>query len=385
MKTLKKIFSIFIITIIIICCYTKANATSLPQDIIINTPSTQLVSISSQSVNPNTEFYLVLNLANVNYTKFKVDITNNNKLEMEDVTESVTELSTNTVATSFIVDKNLINLEKLGVVYTSPKEETIINFQVKITNLDETKEDIQSNISEIELKISGLQDTLKSLNEILSGIEDVESDLYVSTQSSIKEATDAISAKEQEKANLQEKLENFSAEISGEASIKVISKQENVPSIEDNDGMLDMNDKDMPWGDKDSMLSKEKEKEMNASMKKMMEQMSGLELDLKNANNRITSLTQGETYQGSQNNYLESLSISGIEFKNEFKKTTADYFARLDDDDLEKVTVNAKAEDSSAIVTIYGNTNLKKGKNKIIINVTADNGNIRTYRIYITK
>ena len=356
MKVLKKVFSIFIITIII-CSYLKVNATGLPQDVIINVPANSIVSLSSQTVNTNTEFYLVLNLANINYTKFKVDITNNNSLPMEDVTENVSDLSTNNVATSFTVDKNLINLEKLGVVYTSPKEETVINFTVKITNLDETKEDIESEISDVELKISGLQDTLKSLNEILAGIEDKESDLYESTQSSIKEATDAITAKEQEKTNLQEKLNNFSEGTSGEASIKVINTKENNSNIGENDGMLDMDDKDKPWGDMDSMLSKEKEKEMNASMKKMMEQMSGLELDLQNANNRITSLTQGETYKGSQNNYLKSLSITGVEFKNEFKKTAADYFARLDDDDLEKVTVNAVAEDSSAIVTVYGNTN----------------------------
>lgn len=74
-----------------------------------------------------------------------------------------------------------------------------------------------------------------------------------------------------------------------------------------------------------------------------------------------------------------------MELKNTFKKTTADYFAKLDNDDLEKVTVNATSEDSTAIVTIYGNTNLEKGQNKILINVTADNGETRTYRIYLSK
>ena len=375
MNKVKKILCIFIIMIFTFGSYLKVNATDLPQDVIASTPSNTIVSLSSQTVNTKTEFYLVLNLANINYTKFKVDITNNNKLSIDDVTENVSSLSTNTVATTFIVDKNSINLEKLGVVYTSPEEETIINFEVKITNLDETKEEIEADISEVELKISGLQDTLKSLNEILSGIEDTESDLYESTQKSITEATDAISAKEQEKANLEEKLENFSSEISGEASINVVNQtQDNLSNMTNN-----------AWGDKDSMMDKEKEKEMNASMKKMMEEMSGLEKDLQSANDKISSLTQGETYKGSANNYLKSLSVTGVEFKNEFKKTTADYFARLDDDDLEKVTVNAVAEDSSAIVTIYGNTNLKKGKNKIIINITADNGDVRTYRIYLTK
>ena len=377
MNRVKKFIGIFIIMLITLCSYLRVDATTLPEEVIESTPTNTIVSLSSQTVNTKTEFYLVLNLANISYTKFRVDITNTDSLTVDDVTENVSGLSTNSVATSFIVDKNSINLEKLGVVYTSPEEETVINFSVKITNLDETKEDIEADISEVELTISGLEGTLKSLNEILSGIEDTESDLYKSTQESIKEATDAIDAKEQEKANLQEKLDNFSEEVSAEASIKVLNQTEN--------DMSGMTDKENPWGDMDSMMDKDKEKEMNASMKKMMEQMSGLEMDLQNANDKISSLTQGETYKGSQNNYLKTLSITGVEFKNEFKKTTADYFARLDDDDLEKVTVNATAEDSSAVVTIYGNTNLKKGKNKILINVTADNGDVRTYRIYLTK
>ncbi|MBQ7411015.1 MAG: cadherin-like beta sandwich domain-containing protein [Clostridia bacterium] len=376
MKNTKKILIIFLITLISLLNYSFG--AELPKDVIASVPANTIVSLSSQTVNTKTEFYLVLNLSNINYTKFKVDITNTNSLTVDKVTEDVSGLSTNNVATSFIVDKNSINLEKLGVVYTSPEEETVINFSVKITNLDETKEEIKTDISDLELTIQGLEETLKSLNEILGGIEDTESDLYQSTQSSIKEATDAIGAKEQEKANLQEKLDNFSEGTSGEASIKVLNEktETNMPNADD---------KENPWGDKDSMLSKEKEKEMNASMKKMMEQMTGLEKDLQNANDRISTLTQGETYKGSQNNYLKSLSITGVEFKNEFKKTTADYFARLEDDDLEKVTVNAVAEDSTAIVTIYGNTNLEDGKNKILINVTADNGAVRTYRIYLTK
>lgn len=376
MKNTKKILIIFLITLISLLNYSFG--AELPKDVIASVPANTIVSLSSQTVNTKTEFYLVLNLSNINYTKFKVDITNTNSLTVDKVTEDVSGLSTNNVATSFIVDKNSINLEKLGVVYTSLEEETVINFSVKITNLDETKEEIKTDISDLELTIQGLEETLKSLNEILGGIEDTESDLYQSTQSSIKEATDAIGAKEQEKANLQEKLDNFSEGTSGEASIKVLNEktETNMPNADD---------KENPWGDKDSMLSKEKEKEMNASMKKMMEQMTGLEKDLQNANDRISTLTQGETYKGSQNNYLKSLSITGVEFKNEFKKTTADYFARLEDDDLEKVTVNAVAEDSTAIVTIYGNTNLEDGKNKILINVTADNGAVRTYRIYLTK
>lgn len=375
MKNTKKILVFLLITFLgIFNLFTVIYAaTEVPKEVLESTLSSSIVSLSNKTVNTETEFYLVLNLSNITYTKFRVDITNTNKLTVDKVTENVLSLSSNTIATSFIVDKNSINLEKLGVVYTSPSEETVINFSVKITNLDETRDEISAEISNVELEINGLKDTLNSLNEILKGIEDTTSDLYISTENSIKEATNAITTKEQEKTKLEEKLENFSSEVSEDASINVIYNN------------LEMEEKENPWGDKDSMLDKNMEKEMNASMKKMMEQMNSLEMDLENANNKISSLTKGETYKGSANNYLKSLSITGIEFKNEFNKTTADYFARLENDHQTSVIVNATAEDTTAIVTIYGNTDLKDGKNKIIINVTADNGDVRTYRIYLTK
>lgn len=374
MNIIKKIFIIFTILTMFVCSifvvYAQTGFPNQPQ-----TTSNKIVSLSNNQVNPKTEFYLILNLENIDYTKFKVDITNTSSLKPDELTENVTELSTNNVATTFVVDKNLVTLDKLGVVYTSPENEAKINFSVKITNLDETKDDIQKEIDSVDLVIKDLENTLKSLNDILSGIENTTSDLYETTKESIKQATDEINSKNQEKTNLQEKIEKFSSEVLEEISLDVIKQDEN----KNNES-----DKENPFGDKENMLDKDKELMFNKDMQKMKDQMSGLEKDLLNANNKITSLTQGETYKGSQNNYLKSLSINGVEFKNAFKKTTADYFATLDDD-LEKVTVNATAEDSTAIVTIYGNTNLEKGKNKILINVTADNGETRTYRIYLSK
>ncbi len=374
MNRIKKIFIVFTILIMFVCSVFVVYAqTGFPNQSQINL--NKIVSLSNNQVNLKTEFYLILNLENIDYTKFKVDITNTNNLKPDELTENVTEFSTNNIATTFVVDKNLVTLDKLGVVYTSPEEETKINYSVKITNLDETKEDIQKEIDSVDLVIKDLENTLKSLNDILSGIENTTSDLYESTKESIKQATDEINSKNQEKTNLQEKLENFSQEVLEEISLDVIKQEDNKNNFID---------KENPFGDKENMLDKDKELMFNKDMQKMKDQMSGLEKDLLNANNRITSLTQGENYKGSQNNYLKSLSINGVELKNAFKKTKSDYFATLGDD-LEKVTVNAVAEDSSAIITIYGNTNLKNGKNKIIINVTADNGETRTYRIYLSK
>ena len=45
--------------------------------------------------------------------------------------------------------------------------------------------------------------------------------------------------------------------------------------------------------------------------------------------------------------------------------------------------VIATAEDSTAKVCIVGNDNIQSGNNKILISVTAENGNIRYYRIFV--
>ena len=139
MNRIKKIFIIFTILIMFVCSVFVVYAqTSFPNQ--TQTNSNKIVSLSSNQINPKTEFYLILNLENIDYTKFKVDITNTSSLKPDELTEKVTELATNNVSTTFVVDKNLITLNKLGVVYTSPEVETKINFSVKISNLDETKE-----------------------------------------------------------------------------------------------------------------------------------------------------------------------------------------------------------------------------------------------------
>lgn len=94
--------------------------------------------------------------------------------------------------------------------------------------------------------------------------------------------------------------------------------------------------------------------------------------------------TETVTYNGSNNNYLKKLSISGYDINPTFIKTTNTYFINVDDD-VDSVKVKAEAESSSATINIYGNTSLDKKENKVLISVTAKNGDVRTYRIYVIK
>lgn len=368
MKT--KVSVVFLILMLCMLSFNVSNAT-------------EIVSVSSQTVSENTEFYVILNLSNISYSKFKVEITNTSSLKSNEIeAEAISSLSENSGITSFIVDKASIGLDKIGIVYTSTKSGEVINFSVKITSLDDTVESLQTEVNTIIEEIDTLNTTLKDLNTTLSGITDTESEEYVTTTDQIASTESQIETKTAEQETLQDRILNFTEETqTEETSVEVTSETNNMQKSDEENPFGD--DMDSIMKDKMEMMDKENEM-MSMNMKEMMTKMTSLEGDLETANNTISSLTQTNTYQGSQNNYLQSLSISNVEFKNEFKKTTSDYFATVDSS-VTSVTVNAVAEDSSAIVTVYGNTDLQSGKNKIIVSVTADDGSVRNYKIYVTK
>lgn len=94
--------------------------------------------------------------------------------------------------------------------------------------------------------------------------------------------------------------------------------------------------------------------------------------------------TEVVKYNGSDNNYLSSLSIDGYALNKEFCKDNSNYFVTISDTSVDNINISAEAEEDKSIVCIYGEKDLKEGINKILINVTAENGDIRTYRIYVT-
>ncbi len=89
------------------------------------------------------------------------------------------------------------------------------------------------------------------------------------------------------------------------------------------------------------------------------------------------------TYKGSYDNYLKSLKVSGYEFEQKFDKTRDVYFVNVPKSVI-SLSVSAVACDKSAKVAIAGNANVSKNMSKIIVNVTAANGDERVYKIYVT-
>ncbi len=89
-------------------------------------------------------------------------------------------------------------------------------------------------------------------------------------------------------------------------------------------------------------------------------------------------------YNGSDNNYLNSLSVKNYEFNEKFSRENANYFIKVEKN-VKKIKILYKKSNSNAIVTINGNNSLKIGVNKVLITVTSESGLSRVYRIFVTR
>lgn len=90
------------------------------------------------------------------------------------------------------------------------------------------------------------------------------------------------------------------------------------------------------------------------------------------------------TYNGSSNNYLSDLYVTGYDFTESFNKDNETYFLTVNND-ISSLTTIAVPEEEKSTVKIYGNEEINVGTNKILVTVTAEDGSVRNYRIYVTR
>ena len=86
----------------------------------------------------------------------------------------------------------------------------------------------------------------------------------------------------------------------------------------------------------------------------------------------------------SDNNNLKSLTVTPVGLTPDFGKEITEYKMAVGAE-VDKIEVNAVAEDEKAKVSISGNNNLVVGDNIIEVKVTAEDGTAKTYKIMVTK
>lgn len=85
----------------------------------------------------------------------------------------------------------------------------------------------------------------------------------------------------------------------------------------------------------------------------------------------------------SSNNYLSSLEVEGYTLSPKFDKQTLNY--TIEDTEKDTITIKAETDDSRAKTSGTGAIKLNNDENNIRIDVTAENGTVRTYFVKITK
>ncbi|MGB4984979.1 MAG: cadherin-like beta sandwich domain-containing protein [Erysipelotrichaceae bacterium] len=97
----------------------------------------------------------------------------------------------------------------------------------------------------------------------------------------------------------------------------------------------------------------------------------------------VNMKTRAEIEAGySKNNNLGSLSISGFSISPAFSSSTTEYSVEVPID-LEKVTINASAQDRYASISGAGEVTILEGENNIVITCRAENGSEKKYTIKV--
>ena len=329
-KNLKIIFIIILIFALLIpLTYSYAISLIEPEK-----NEKQFFEISKTEVTKNEKVEMAINLDTVKYNEFIFELESDAIIENLEITQNdeiKTEKNNNEIVME--INKAKTNVETINLFYSVPESKKVgdtIKFIATITSTienDNNKEDSQ---------------LLDQTNVIVSGTEEVETDN-------------------------KEQIETQSIEI----EIKII--EETNDNKQENDNIQTQ----IPNGEN----NKQDENKNNISSNKMPS------VSINNSymqSGSMGSQVQKVVYKGSDNNYLKKLSVKGCTLNREFSKENTTYFITVEKE-TKKLNITATAQDDDAIVCVYGNNNLKEGTNKILITVTAENGNVRNYRIYVTK
>ena len=82
---------------------------------------------------------------------------------------------------------------------------------------------------------------------------------------------------------------------------------------------------------------------------------------------------------------MKTLSIENVELSPAFSADVLQYTAKITEYKEKEIKVVAEAEDAKSTVKVEGNTNIVEGENVIAVEVTAEDGTKKTYKIILTN
>ena len=327
--------------------------------------------VNKEEISPEETLEMTFDISSLKYNKFKILLKSN--VNSEDIyTENNQEnvlIDNDENAISIDVDKEKLSLNQIKLYYPIPKEmaigtkiqftaQIIVNNEIKEENqkANTTRDNTVTNESEINNNTQSLENEIKQDN---TNQEEVVTEEITKTITVVeKKIEDNKNNEDKEQSEEKNKNPNENNnEQNGESKI---------PNTEKNNSNQDKTNN-----------QSEKMSSSNMSNQKMNSNVnSGASLSNSGINNDNQAI-----YNGSNNNYLSKLEIDGIELNTSFNKENENYFINTDNTNI--INIIAIAEDSTAKINIAGNDTIQNGNNKILISVTAENGDVRYYRIFV--
>ena len=288
--------------------------------------------VNKEEISPEETLEMTFDISSLKYNKFKILLKSN--VNSEDIYTENLSIDNNENAISIDVDKEKISLNQIKLYYPIPKEMVIgtkLQFTAQIIVSNEVKEE---NANQEEVVV---EEFTKTITVVEKKTEDDKNN----------------ADKEQSEEKNKNPNEN--------------NNESKMPNIEKNSSNQEQNNN-----------QNEKIYSSNMSNQKTSSNTNNIGSSLSNSG--INNENQA-TYNGSNNNYLSKLEIDGIELNTSFNKENQTYF--INTDNTNTINIVAIAEDSTAKINIAGNDTIQNGNNKILISVTAENGDVRYYRIFV--
>lgn len=315
------------------------------------------LKVNKEEISPEETLEITFDIASLEYNKFKISL--NSNIDVKDVytqnNENIT-IEDKDDAIILEIDKEKINLNQITLYYPISKDikigtkiqltaKIIVNNEMKVEN-ETNNNNIAKTENEITIETENGKNTTNTENIGDENNEEI-----------VKEITKIITVVEKNNENKEEENTNISNDKKPE------NKQE--------------------MSNEEKSNSKQEQKNSNEKTSNNIEnQKISVSGSAKSSLPGTSVNTENqETYNGSNNNYLEKLEVEGKELNTSFNKENDTYF--IDINNTNTINVTAIAEDSTAKVYITGNDKIESGNNKILISVTAENGDVRYYRIFV--
>lgn len=320
-----------------------------------------------------------------------INVINSYAVTDEKSKKSFFEIQKTEVTKKETIQMNL-NLEEITYTKFTFKLESNVNiknvkFDEKLEN-DSKEVNIEKSNNEIIIEINKENTNLDVITLNYNLPEDLEVNDTISFKASIINNENSSNEEgKEEKQEIEKKVKIIEDEkndsMKNDEKDKEDNKNESEENNEKSDEILEKDNKNISNNDFNEINKKIEDQNTVKENSVKNVQNSNINTNTKNIS---TNQSEEETsiYNGSNNNYLSNIIVNDYSLNKEFTKDNSTYFVTVGND-VNSLNITTEKEEVSSTVSIYGNENLSVGKNKILICVTAENGNVRIYRIYVTK